>query len=211
MESEKGRTMTETRTQEQQAEEFEALLSPVLEAAYGTAYHMTRNRDEAEDLVQEAAVQSFRAFHTFQQGTNFKAWFFKILLNCFRSSYRKRKREPEIAPLDDAPDLYLYVQTAHAGLHTQGTNPAALVISKMSEEQIQRAIAALPEEYRLVSVLYFMEEASYQEIADLLDCPVGTVRSRLHRGRKLLQKALWHVAQDQNIVAEICAEREALA
>lgn len=203
--------MTELRSHEPRADVFDSLLSPILEPAYGMAYHLTRNREEAEDLVQEAAVQAFRAFHTFQQGTNFKAWFFKVLLNCFRSHYRKRKREPEITPIEDAPDLYLYIQTANAGLHERSSNPAALVISKMSEEQIKRAIAALPEEYRVVCVLYFMEEVAYQEIADILDCPVGTVRSRLHRGRKLLQKALWQVAQEHQIVAELCADKGVLA
>jgi RNA polymerase sigma-70 factor (ECF subfamily) len=198
--------MTEIRSSESHSEEFDALLMPILEAAYGTAYHMTRRHEEAEDLVQDAAVQAFRAFHTFQPETNFKAWFFKIMINCFRSAYRKRKREPEVAPIEDAPDLYLYMQTANAGLQEASANPAALVIRKMSEEQIQRAIAALPEDYRLVAVLYFMEEVSYQEIAEVLDCPVGTVRSRLHRGRKLLQKSLWQVAQEHHVVADLCAE-----
>ena len=164
---------------------------------------MTRNRDEAEDLVQEAAVQAFRAYSTFVPGTNFKAWFFKILLNCFRLLCRKRKREPEIAPLADVSELYLYVQTARADLHQIDNNPSRLVIDKMGEEQIEMAIEALPEEYRAVAVLYFMEAVSYQEIADILDCPVGTVRSRLHRGRKLLQKALWDLAESQHIISEL--------
>lgn len=201
----------DVRTQEQVAKEFDGLLAPVLDVTYGTAYHLTRCHEDAEDLVQDAAVQAFRAFQTFQQGTNFKAWFFKIMLNCFRSRYRKRKREPEITTMEDAPDLYLYIQTAKAGLHQQSSNPAALIISKMSEEQIQRAIDALPEEYRLVCVLYFMEETPYQEIANMLDCPLGTVRSRLHRGRKLLQKALWQIAQEHDLGADLRAEKEALA
>jgi RNA polymerase sigma-70 factor (ECF subfamily) len=198
--------MTDIGTRERAAAEYEALLTPILEAAYGTAYRMTCNRDEAEDLVQEAAILAFRAYGTFLPGTNFKAWFFKILLNCFRGACRKRKRQPEIAPLDDVSELYMYVQTAKAGLHQRNTNPGALVISKMSEEQIEMAIQALPEEYRAVAVLYFMEEISYQEIADLLDCPVGTVRSRLHRGRKLLQKALWELAEEQHIISELKEE-----
>ncbi len=99
-----------------QAETFEALLAPHLDKAYGTAFHLTRKRDAAEDLVQDAAVQAFRAFATFQLGTNFKAWFFRILVNQFRQDYRKRQRAPDVTPLDDAPDLYLYVQSANAGL-----------------------------------------------------------------------------------------------
>jgi RNA polymerase sigma-70 factor, ECF subfamily len=195
--------MASNSPEDKSGKEYETLLAPIIDAAYGTAYRMTRNRDEAEDLVQEAAVQAFRGYSTFVPGTNFKAWFFKILLNCFRLLCRKHKREPEIAPLADVSDLYLYVQTARADLHQIDNNPSRLVIDKMGEEQIEMAIEALPEEYRAVAVLYFMEAVSYQEIADILDCPVGTVRSRLHRGRKLLQKALWDLAESQHIISEL--------
>jgi RNA polymerase sigma-70 factor, ECF subfamily len=202
--------MTDMRPSETTAEEFEALLDPILGAAYGTAIHMTRNREEAEDMVQEAAVLAFRAFHTFEPGTNFKAWFFRILVNRIRNEYRKRQRAPETFVLDDAPDLYLYLQTTHTGIKASHANPAALIISKLSEEQIRSAIGALPDEYRLAAVLYFLEEASYQDIAEMLDCPVGTVRSRLHRGRKLLQKALWQIAGEHGVVNALSVEREAL-
>jgi RNA polymerase sigma-70 factor (ECF subfamily) len=94
------------------------------------------------------------------------------------------------------------------GIHSWNSDPAALVIERVEAEQVSRAIAALPEDYRVVSVLYFMEEFSYQEIAAMVDCPVGTVRSRLHRGRRMLQKALWHVAERQGIVAELEASGE---
>ena len=193
--------MAEKPAFEMAAERFEALLEPVLDMAFGVAFHMTRCREEAEDVVQEAVLLAFRARASFEPGTNFKAWFFKIMLNSFRTKYHKRKREPEIAPIEDAPDLYLYAQMANAGMLANQTNPAALVIQKMSQEQIEKAIAALPLEYRLVALLYFMEEISYQEIAEILDCPIGTVRSRLHRGRKLLQKALWAFI-DENQRAE---------
>lgn len=195
-------------TQSAKQTEFESLLAPLLGAAYGTALHMTRNREEAEDLVQEAAVQAFRAFHTFQPGTNFKAWFFRILTNLFFNQYRKKRREPEIADLEDAPELYLYTQTQSMGLHDRNTDPAALVLTRMDSEQIGRAIAALPEDYRIVSSLYFMEEFSYQEIAEMVDCPLGTVRSRLHRGRKMLQKALWQIAEAQGIIADLTSEKD---
>ncbi len=184
-------------------EAFEALLLPVLPKAYGTAYHLTHSRDDAEDLVQEASLQAYRAFHTFQPGTNFKAWFFKILINLFRNHCRKRKREPEIAPLDDAPDLYLYSQTAQTGLHKDHDNPAELVLEQMTEAQIRRAITALPNEYQIVCILYFINELAYQEIADMVGVPVGTVRSRLHRGRKLLQKSLWHVANEETPLSNL--------
>jgi RNA polymerase sigma-70 factor, ECF subfamily len=203
--------MVETRNRESAAQRFESYLTPILSAVYGTALHMTRNRDDAEDLVQETALQAFRAFDSFQEGTNFKGWFFRILTNLFINAYRKRQREPEIDTLsdrEDAPALYLFKQTRDMGMHARHADPAALVIESMEAEQICAAIAALPEDYRVVSALYFMEEFSYQEIAEMVGCPVGTVRSRLHRGRRMLQKALWHIAERQGIVADLRASGE---
>jgi len=182
------------------AEAFEALLSPILDAAFGMAFRLTRNRDEAEDLIQDAAVQAFHGFHTFEVGTNFKAWFFRILINIFRKRCVRRKRAPECTALDDAPDLYLFVQASQAGIEAPNSNPAAIVLSRMSEAMIAEAIDALPEEYQVVAVLYFMDDLRYEEIAEILMCPIGTVRSRLHRGRKLLQKALWQIAEEHNVV-----------
>ena len=201
--------MVEAMNTEPAAIRFESNLTPILPAVYGTALHMTRHRDDAEDLVQEAALQAFRAFASFQEGTNFKAWFFRILTNLFINAYRKRRREPEIETLsehEDAPALYLFKRTRERGMHSGNQDPAALVLEKVEVEQVSRAIAALPEDYRVVAALYFMEEFSYQEIADIVGCPVGTVRSRLHRGRRMLQQALWHVAERQGIVAELRAD-----
>ena len=200
--------MGETAKTESAAKRFESCLTPILTAVYGTALHLTRNRDDAEDLVQEAALQAFRGFESFQEGTNFKAWFFRILTNLFINAYRKRHREPEIDTLSDlenAPALYLFKQTREMGMHAWTPDPAALVIEKIEVEEVSRAIAALPEDYRIVSALYFMEEFSYQEIAEIVGCPVGTVRSRLHRGRRMLQKALWHIAEQQGIIADLRA------
>jgi RNA polymerase sigma-70 factor (ECF subfamily) len=194
--------MAGDRLEDKSAVEFETLLAPIIDVAYGTAYRLTRNRDEAEDLFQEATLQAFRAFKTFAPGTNFKAWVLKILMNRFLNRCRKHRREPETAPLSDVSELYLYLQTKRAGLHRIGNNPSEIVINKMTEEQIEMAINALPQEYRATAVLYFMEEISYQEIAEILDCPIGTVRSRLHRGRKLLQKALWNLAESQQTISE---------
>jgi RNA polymerase sigma-70 factor (ECF subfamily) len=101
--------------------------------------------------------------------------------------------------------LYLYQQTRHAGLHARSADPAALVFEKMTTEHVTAAIAALPEEFRTVCTLYFMQEFAYQEIAEMVDCPVGTVRSRLHRGRKAHQRALWEIAQEQGIPAALGA------
>ncbi len=185
------------------AVELEVLLLPLLNSAYGTAMHLTRNRADAEDLVQEASLLACRGFGTFEQGTNFKAWFFRILTNCFYSKYRKRKREGTQLELEDSPELYLYCQTAAAGLHARTEDPAAAVMARMDSEQVGSAIDALPEEYRVVATLYFLQDFSYQEIAEVLDVPVGTVRSRLHRGRRMLQKALWTVAQERGIIGDL--------
>jgi RNA polymerase sigma-70 factor (ECF subfamily) len=187
------------------AKRFEGHLAPLLGAAYGTAVHMARNRDDAEDLVQEAAVRAFRSFHTFQEGTNFKAWFFRILTNLFLEKYRQKQREPEMVGLEEPPFTWLYAQTVQAGLHAWNADPAALVLRKLEAEQVAAAIASLPNEYRTVCALYFMQELSYQEIAEILDCPVGTVRSRLHRGRRALQLTLWNVAQEHGVPAALAA------
>lgn len=187
------------------AASFEALLEPILDAAYGTALRFTRNAADAEDLVQEAALLAFRGFHTFQSGSSFRAWFFRVLTNCYFSRYRKQKRHGTELALDDTPELYLYCQTAALGLHARSEDPAGEVMNRLETEQVEAAIAALPEEHRVVAALYFMQDFSYQEIAEMVGVPVGTIRSRLHRGRRMLQRALWAVAADRGIVAELAA------
>jgi RNA polymerase sigma-70 factor, ECF subfamily len=181
---------------------FESLLAAVMTAAYGVAMRFCHNQADAEDLVQEAAFLAYRGFDSFEQGSNFKAWFLKILTNCYFSKRRREKSRPVTSDLDDTPDLYLYARSGQAGFPTQGPDPASELLEALGAERIVAAIGRLPEEYRVVSTLYFMEDLSYEEIARILECPVGTVRSRLHRGRKMLQKALWQVAEEDGIVAE---------
>ena len=185
---------------------FEQLLIPLLQPAYGMAMTLTGDRADAEDLVQEAALSALRGFKGFEPGTNFKAWFYRILTNCFYMKHRQRKRRPQTVELDDLPDLYMYARTIEIGLHRQAPNPAAVVMERISVEHIQTAINALPEEYRAVAGLYFNEDFTYEEIAEVLGCPVGTVRSRLHRGRRMLQKTLWQIARDDGIVADLARE-----
>jgi len=195
--------MSEAPARPPRTQEFERLLGDVLERAYGTAYHLTRSSHDAEDLVQEAALAAFRHFDQFEPGTNFKAWFMRILTNAFFASYRQRKRRPQTTSLEDAQPLHLLFASMGAGLQEHHQDPAALIVDKLGTERVGEAITALPEEFRVVCALYFMNDASYQEIAEMLDCPVGTVRSRLHRGRRMLQKALWMLAQEHGIVAEL--------
>jgi RNA polymerase sigma-70 factor (ECF subfamily) len=179
---------------------FEVLFGSVITPAFGVAVRYTRNQADAEDLVQEAALLAYRAFDSFESGTNFRAWFLKILTNCYFSKRRREKSRPVTSDLDDTPDLYLYAHSGEAGFPTQGPDPAATLLDKLGTERIVEAINLLPEEYRVVCTLYFLEDLSYEDTARVLECPVGTVRSRLHRGRRMLQKALWQVAEEDGIV-----------
>jgi RNA polymerase sigma-70 factor (ECF subfamily) len=188
---------------------FESLFADCAGAAYGVAMRLTRSQADAEDLVQDAALLAHRGFASFAAGSNFRAWFLKILINCFYSRKRKEKRRPVASDLDDTPDLYIYARAGEAGFPTQGPDPAAQLLDKLGTERIVEAINRLPEEYRIVSTLYFMDDLSYEEIAQVLQCPVGTVRSRLHRGRKMLQKALWQVAEEDGIVRQPARQDDA--
>ena len=182
---------------------FEAQLVPLLDRAYGLAYSLTHNRADAEDLVQEAALLAFKAFAQFQPGTNFKAWFYRILVNGFYGRLRKERRQGETIDLDTLPSLLLYGKTAELGLHDQTDDPAGRLLARFDTEQIVAALDALPEEYRVACTLYFVQEFSYEEIAQTLEVPLGTVRSRIHRGRRLLQQRLWALAQEHGIVRQL--------
>ncbi len=184
------------------ADNFTSLLESVLEPAYRTAYHLTRNEADAEELVQEAALLAYKGFDRFELGTNFKGWFMTILRNRFISGYRKKQREVPTVDLEDAPDLYMYNKSLESGLATQTSAPAKYIIERLDVEQVATALSELPMEFREAAALYFTQDMSYQEIADVLGVPVGTVRSRLHRGRKLLQKKLWSLAEDYGLVPE---------
>jgi len=179
---------------------FESLFASAANSAFGVAMRLTRNQADAEDLVQEAALLAYRAFDSFEPGSNFRAWFLRIVTNCYFSKRRREKSRPVTSDLDDTPDLYLYARSGQAGFPTQGPDPASELLDKLGTERIAEAMARLPTDYRMVATLYFMEDLTYEEISHALECPVGTVRSRLHRGRKMLQKALWQVAQEDGIV-----------
>jgi RNA polymerase sigma-70 factor (ECF subfamily) len=201
--------MDGSKTSASATEAFEALFAGVANTAYGVAFRFTRNLADAEDLVQEAALLAYRGFGSFEPGTNFRAWFFRILTNCYFSTRRRAKSRPVTCDLDDTPDLYLYARSGEAGFPTSGPDPASVLLDRLGTERVVAAIDRLPEEYRVVSMLYFMEDLSYEEIAQILECPIGTVRSRLHRGRKMLQKALWQVAEEDGIVRPAMREVEA--
>src|SRR5207245_7853863 len=159
---------------------FEALLTPLLPTAYRAALYMTRHQADAEDVVQEAVLLALRGFGGFQVGTNFKAWFMRMLTNVFYGRGRRARVAGTTVSLDEVPPLHLYTKTAAAGWHGAAENPAATFFSKLETEQVAGALGALPEEYRAGATRYLVDDMSYQEIATMLDCPVGTLRSRLH-------------------------------
>lgn len=182
-------------TDKDQYRTFTSLLEAVLQPAFRMALNLSQNRDDAEDLVQEASILAFRGFHTFVPGTNFRAWFFRILSNLSIQKYHKRKREPQKTDIEDLPELYLYHQTKEHRIGNGSSDPAGALMQRIETEQISQAIDGLGEEYRTVASLYFVEELSYQDVADILSIPIGTVRSRLHRARRMLQQKLWQILQ----------------
>ena len=171
--------------EKRQAFEKEAL--PHMDALYRTALRMTKNVGDAEDLVQEALVKAYRFWDKFETGSNCRAWLFKIMTNVFINEYRSKSRSPMSVNVDDIDDNYLYGQLA---ANSDGDNPEKELFAKMLDDDVKKAIDELPEDFRIVVVLSFIEGFSYQEIADIADLQLGTVKSRLHRGRKLLQKEL---------------------
>ncbi|MEO7475259.1 MAG: sigma-70 family RNA polymerase sigma factor, partial [Gemmatimonadales bacterium] len=145
------------------------------------------------------AVAAYRAFGEFEQDDDFRIWFLRILARTYLASRPREAARAGMADLDDTPDLHLYAQSAGAGFPTAGDDPAAQLLNALGAERVMVAVDRLSEDYRLVCTLYFVADLGYEEIARVLDCPVGTVRSRLHRGRKMLQKALWQIAEADGV------------
>jgi len=173
---------------------------PYMGSLYTAALRMTRNPVDAEDLVQETYLKAYRAFGGFREGTNLKAWLYKILTNTFINAYRSRKRRPEQTELDDVEDLYLYRRLG--GLEAVSANRSAEeeVLEHFTDGDVKAAVESLPEQFRMAVLLADVEGFSYKEIADILEIPIGTVMSRLHRGRKALQKALHDVGVERGLV-----------
>jgi RNA polymerase sigma-70 factor, ECF subfamily len=178
---------------------FERDVLPLLPNLYGAALRLTRNPQDAEDLVQEAYLRAFRGFGSFQEGTNLRAWMYRILTNTFINSYRKRQRQPVTVSDDDIEDWYLYDKLGESGVEASAESE---VLEKIPDEDVQKALEDLPENFRMAVILADVEGFSYKEIAEILDIPIGTVMSRLHRGRKALQKALWDTVRERGIVRD---------
>jgi len=166
---------------------FEAEALPHMDALYRTALRMTKNTNDAEDLVQEAFVKAYRFWDKYERGSNARAWLFKIMTNVFINDYRSKSRSPMAVNVDELDDNFLYGQLAATA---PGDNPEKQLFAKIFDDDVKQAIENLPEDFRIVVVLSFIEGFSYQEIAEIADLQLGTVKSRLHRGRKLLQKEL---------------------
>lgn len=177
---------------------FEALLCPLLDSAYGMALRLTGERADAEDLVQEAVLNSLRGFGGFTPGTNFKGWFFRILHNVFLDRLRTSRADKHV-DLDSAPELTLMASADGAGRRSFGRDPSLL--AEFDLDEVAAALQRLPDEYRVVATMCFIDDLSYQEMADALGIPVGTVRSRLYRARRALQSRLRRLAQDHGIAA----------
>jgi RNA polymerase sigma-70 factor (ECF subfamily) len=174
---------------------------PFMSSLYAAALRMTRNAADAEDLVQETYLKAYRGFSGFEEGTNLKAWLYRILTNTYINTYRARKRRPEESDLEDVEDLYLYRRLGGLEIASLGRSAEEDLLESYTDEEVKAAIESLPEQFRMAVLLADVEGFSYKEIAEILDIPIGTVMSRLHRGRKGLQKKLWEFAVERGLVA----------
>jgi RNA polymerase sigma-70 factor (ECF subfamily) len=167
---------------------------------YSAALRMTRNRADAEDLVQETYLKAYRSYGSFQEGTNLRAWLYRILTNTYINTYRAKKRRPEIADVEDVEDLYLYRHLSGDQAPGLGRSAEDEALERFTDDDVKAAIEALPETFRMAVLLADVEGFSYKEIAEITDVPIGTVMSRIHRGRKALQKALLDYAVARGLV-----------
>ncbi|CAN5211648.1 RNA polymerase sigma factor SigR [soil metagenome] len=176
---------------------------------YSAALRMTRKPADAEDLVQETYLRAYRGFGGFQEGTNLKAWLYRILTNTFINRYRSQQRRPDETNLDDIEDFYLYRRLG--GLEGAKATRSAEdeLLDVITETEVKEAVESLPEQFRIAVLLADVEGFSYKEIAEILDIPIGTVMSRLHRGRKGLQKRLYDYAAQRRLIGGALRQEEA--
>ncbi|MBC2682087.1 sigma-70 family RNA polymerase sigma factor [Corynebacterium anserum] len=191
------------RTDESQQElmqRFEAEALPLLDQLYGAALRMTRNPSDAQDLVQDAYMKAFQAFASFKPGTNLKAWMYRILTNTYINNYRKAQRRPVETGDDNVTDWQMAETASHDSTGLESAEVEAL--RNIPDSRIQEALMSLPEDYRMVVYYADVEDIPYKEIAEIMDTPIGTVMSRLHRGRKQLRAKLKDVAAEHGISTE---------
>lgn len=180
--------------------EFERAALPHLSHLYTAAFYLTKDKTEAEDLVQETCLRAFRFFDKFEPGTNCKAWLLSILRNLFINRYRRKRREPEMVDWEKVDQTY--ESMVEHGQKVDNDDPQKLFFSHLMDEEVEDALKELPEEFRAAILLVDIEELTYEEAATVLECAVGTVRSRLSRGRRMLQVALRDYALKRGVIKE---------
>ena len=175
---------------------------PLMDGLYSAAMRMTRNAADAEDLVQETYLKAFNAYERFEAGTNLKAWMYRILTNSYINAYRKKQRRPDESDIDDIEDLYLYRRLGGTESAVLSRSAEDELLEMFGEDEVKLALEDLPEHYRMPILLADVEGFAYKEIAEILDVPIGTVMSRLHRGRKQLQKRLYSFAEEHRLLPD---------
>ena len=188
-----------TTTDRKKRKAFEAEALPHIDALMRTAVRMAKNENDAEDIVQETYVKAYRFWDKFETGSNCRAWLFRIMTNIFINEYRSKSRSPVAVDVDDLDDSFLYGQLSSSG---REENPEKELLAKIIDGDVRKAIDELPDDFRMVVVLSFLEGFSYEEIAEIADLQLGTVKSRLHRGRRLLQKKLYDYAVSNGYIKD---------
>ena len=174
---------------------------PLMDQLYSAALRMTRNAADAEDLVQETYLKAYRGYERFQEGTNLKAWMYRILTNSYINRYRAKQRRPDETDISDVEDMYLYRRLGGEQSDV-GTSAEEAFLNSVTDSTVKAAIEALPENFRMAVLLADVEGFAYKEIAEILDIPIGTVMSRIHRGRKALEKQLHEFAGERNLLPD---------